>query len=141
MMVSTRGRYALRILVDLAQHAGEGFVSLAEVAERQGISLKYLEAIAADLGRARLLESKRGKAGGYRLSVPAEEIRVGTVLNRMEKRLLSVGCLGGEGGCGRAPVCPTEPLWRGLETVIGEYLQRVTVADLTGGTRQLRSAQ
>ncbi len=131
MVISTRGRYALRVMVDLAKHAQSGFVSLNEVARRQGISRKYLESIASALGKAELINSKRGKDGGYRLSRPAEDVSVGSVLAKVERGLAPAACVGGrDRRCDRAEDCPTLPLWKGLDTVVEDYLERVTIADL-----------
>ena len=104
MMISTRGRYALRILVDLAEHRPEAYVTLRELAERQEISEKYLESIVKELVRAGILEGLRGKGGGYRLGREPEQIPVLEVLERMEGTLAPVACLGPEGKpCSRAP--------------------------------------
>ena len=131
MMISTRGRYALRILVDLAEHQSEGYITLREAAERQEISEKYLESIVKDLVRAHFLEGLRGKGGGYRLARPAEEINVLDVLQRTEGPLVPVACLEPESAaCPRASVCRTLPLWEGLERVVSEYLGGYTVQDL-----------
>ena len=131
MMVSTRGRYALRILIDLAENQKTGYVTLKEIAERQGISEKYLESIVKDLVRARILEGVRGKGGGYRLSRGAEEINVLTVLQVMEGTLVPVACLSEDcGPCDRAAECRTLPLWEGLSKVVNDYLGQYTVQDL-----------
>ena len=98
MMVSTKGRYALRVMIDLAEHQKEGFISLRDVAERQEISMKYMEAIVAVLNRAGLLESRRGKTGGYRLSRDPSEITAGEVLRLTEGSLAPVACME-KGGC------------------------------------------
>ncbi len=134
MIISTKGRYALRVMIDLATHADGGFVSLSDVARRQGISLKYLEAIAGKLNKAELIESKRGKDGGYRLAVPAGALSVGTVLKHVEGDLAPVSCLRGrESRCEYAESCPTLPLWKGLDHLIFEYLDRVTIGNLLDG--------
>ena len=131
-MISTRGRYALRILVDLAENQGTRYVTLRELAERQEISEKYLENIVKDLVKAGILDGLRGKGGGYRLNCPAEEINVLDVLRIMEGDLAAVACLA-EGGkpCSRAPQCRTLPLWEGLDRVVSDYLSGFTVQDLT----------
>ena len=131
MMISTRGRYALRILADLAEHRQDGYITLKEAAERQEISEKYLESIAKDLVRAKYIEGLRGKGGGYRLSLPPEEINVRDVLQVMEGTLVPVACLeAGSKACPRESVCQTLPIWEGLDRVISEYLGRFTVQDL-----------
>ena len=131
MMISTRGRYALRILIDLAENQGEGFVTLREVADRQEISEKYLESIVKDLVKARILEGLRGKGGGYRLCRAPDQINVLEVLTRMEGTLAPVACLeDGALPCARAADCRTLALWRGLDEVVRSYLRGFTVQDL-----------
>ena len=132
MMVSTKGRYALRFLIDIAEHQAEGYVPLKEIAQRQGISEKYLESIVKTLVKEGVLVGLRGKGGGYRLSRSPDQFGVRQILTIMEGPLAPVVCL--EGGkqppCPRMADCRTLPLWRGLEEVIREYLDRYTVADL-----------
>ena len=131
MMISTRGRYALRILVDMAENRKDGFVTLKEAADRQEISEKYLESIAKDLVKGRLLEGVRGKGGGYRLARPAEEISVLEVLQAAEGPLVPVACLEESSKpCGRAGDCRTLPIWEGLNRVVNEYLSGFTLQDL-----------
>ena len=131
MMISTRGRYALRILIDLAENQGDGFVTLREVADRQEISEKYLESIVKDLVKARILEGLRGKGGGYRLCCAPDQINVLEVLTRMEGTLAPVACLeDGALPCARAADCRTLALWRGLDEVVRSYLRGFTVQDL-----------
>lgn len=131
MMISTRGRYALRVMVDLAENQHDGLVTLKEVAERQEISEKYLESIAKELARSGLLESLRGKGGGYRLARNAEDIPVLDVLLLMEGSLAPVACLQeGAKPCPRASGCRTLPLWQGLDRVVKDYLNRFSVGDL-----------
>ena len=131
MMISTRGRYALRVLVDLAEHAGPGNITLREVAECQDISEKYLESIVKELVRAGILTAERGKGGGYRLGKEPEDIGVYEVLVLMEGTLAPVFCLE-EGGktCPRMADCRTLPLWQGLEQTIRSYLSGFTIRDL-----------
>lgn len=131
MMVSTKGRYALRFLIDIAQHQGGGFVPLKDVAIRQEISEKYLEIVVKELVRGGLLAAQRGKGGGYRLERAAEEYGVAEILERVEGPLVPVACLEpGRGECGRRESCPTLGLWQGLDQTIREYLSRFTLADL-----------
>ena len=131
MMISTRGRYALRILVDLAENQNEGYITLKEAADRQEISEKYLESIVKDLVKARFVEGVRGKGGGYRLARPADEINVLEVLQSADGTLVPVACLEeGSAPCSRAAVCKTLPLWKGLDRVVSEYLSGFTVRDL-----------
>ena len=130
-MISTRGRYALRVLVDLAEHGGGSYLPMKEVANRQEISLKYLERIVPLLTRARLLEGQSGKGGGYRLGRPAEEIRVGDVLRLTEGDLAPVSCLkDGTDACARATGCRTLPVWEGYYRMTREYFSGITLADL-----------
>lgn len=133
MMISTKGRYALRFLVDVAEHQAESFVPLRDVAERQGISEKYLEIIVKELVKGEELEAMRGKGGGYRLNRPPEEYSVRSVLERMEGPLAPVACLGpGQKPCPRQADCRTLTLWQGLDRVISDYLAEFTLADLCG---------
>ena len=131
MMISTRGRYALRILVDLAENQTDGYITLKEAADRQEISEKYLESIVKDLVKARFVEGVRGKGGGYRLARPAEEIGVLDVLRSADGTLVPVACLeAGSEPCSRADDCRTLPLWKGLDKVVSDYLSGFTVRDL-----------
>ena len=131
MMISTRGRYALRILVDLAENQHEGYITLKEAADRQEISEKYLENIVKDLVKGRFVEGVRGKGGGYRLARPADEINVMEVLRSTDGTLTPVACLEeGSKPCSRAASCRTLPMWKGLDKVVSEYLGGFTVGDL-----------
>ena len=131
MLISTRGRYALRILTDLAENENGGTVTLREAADRQEISEKYLESIVKDLVRGRLVEGTRGKGGGYRLARPAEEIGVLEVLRLTEGTLAPVACLAeGSDPCPRAENCRTLPLWEGLDKAVRDYLGGWTLRDL-----------
>ncbi len=131
MMISTRGRYALRILIDFAEQQTDGYVTLKSVAERQEISEKYLESIAKDLVRAGFLEGVRGKGGGYRLAAPPEQIGVYDVLCHMEGTLAPVACMDQQvRPCSRMSRCRTLPLWKGLDDVVREYLSGYSIRDL-----------
>lgn len=131
LLVSTKGRYALRVLVDLARHQGSGRVPLKEVAERQGISEKYLENILSVLVRSGMLSGMRGKGGGYRLTREPELYTVGEVLRLTEGTIAPVSCLEKDClTCGRLQNCPTHPMWVELDRRISGYLDNVTVADL-----------
>ena len=142
MMISTRGRYALRILIDLAEHQQGGYVTLKEAAERQEISEKYLESIVKDLVRGKYIEGLRGKGGGYRLSRPAEEINVLDVLRLMEGTLVPVACLeAGRKPCSRVSSCRTLPIWEGLDRVVSEYLSAYTVQDLICKEQQVQRGE
>lgn len=129
MKVSTRGRYALRTMLDLAQNGGEGAVALKDIARRQEISVKYLELIMAGLSKGGLVRGTRGKAGGYRLAVAPSACTVGAVLKLAEGSLAPVACLA-DGECARAGDCVALPMWRRLDQVIDEYLESVTLQDL-----------
>ena len=131
MMISTRGRYALRVMIDLAEHIDEGYIPLQTIAKRQGISEKYLESILAVLSKAGLLDAVRGKGGGYRLSKPAKEYTAFEVLSLTEGTLAPATCLERGQQCENAVNCRTLPLWQGLDQVIAAYLCSYTLADLT----------
>ena len=131
MLISTKGRYALRVMIDLAEHQADGFVPLKVIAERQEISEKYLESIIKLLVKARLLTGLRGKGGGYKLTKAPEKYTVGSILRLTEESLAPVACLEpGADACSRAAECRTLALWKGLDKVITDYLDNVTVADL-----------
>ena len=131
MLISTKGRYALRVMIDLAEHQAEGFIPLKVIAERQEISEKYLESIIKLLVRARLLNGVRGKGGGYKLTKSPEQYTIGSILRLTEDSLAPVSCLeSGANACPRAAECRTLPLWQGLNKVISDYLDNITVADL-----------
>ena len=131
MKISTKGRYALRMLVDLAEHQGDGFVALKDIAKRQEISKKYLEQIVAILNRPDLLRTNRGYQGGYRLVKSPSEYTVGDILRITEGGLEPVACLDGDGMlCSRAEICETLPVWQGLSRVISEYLDSITLQDI-----------
>lgn len=131
MLISTKGRYALRVLIDMAEHQTDGFIPLKEIARRQDISEKYLESIIKLLVQDGALVGLRGKGGGYRLSRAPEQYSVGQILELTEGTLAPVSCLE-KGGvpCERAAECRTLPLWQGLDRVIREYLADYTLADL-----------
>ena len=129
-MISTRGRYALRVMIDLAEHQPEGFIPMKEVADRQGISLKYLEQILPVLSQNHYVKAVHGKGGGYLLAKPASEIRVGDILRLTEKELAPVACLADDAEpCERERVCPTLDFWKGYHKVISDYLDSKTLAD------------
>ena len=136
MLVSTKGRYALRVMIDLAEHQADGRIPLKEIAERQGVSEKYLENILSTLVRNDMLTGMRGKRGGYRLTRPVEDYTVGEILRLTEGGLAPVSCLeGGKAGCERAPECPTIHMWTELDNLISRYLDGVTLADLAASPR------
>ena len=132
MLISTKGRYALRVMIDLAEHQGEGFIPLKTIAQRQEISEKYLESIIKLLVKSKLLSGVRGKGGGYQLTKAPEQYTVGAILQLTEESLAPVSCLATEAdACPRANQCRTLSLWKGLDRVIRDYLDSVTLADLT----------
>lgn len=131
MMISTRGRYALRLMIDLAEHQGDGCVALKDVAQRQGISKKYLEQIIPALNRPELLRTTRGYQGGYRLAKQPADYTLGDILRATEGSLAPVACLeGAENLCARRADCATLPVWSGLDRVINEYLDGITLQDV-----------
>lgn len=132
MNITTKGRYALRIMIDLGQQKDGTPVSLKAISERQGISMKYLEAIANLLVKAGYIASSRGKNGGYRLTRTPEEYSVGELLRVTEGSLAPVACL--ESGCPNSAGCITLPLWEGLDRRIDEYLNKVNLGDILNGT-------
>lgn len=132
-MISTRGRYALRVMVDLAERAGDGYIPMKEVAARQGISLKYLEQIMPALSKNGLVEGVHGKGGGYRLTRSPGEYTVGEILRITEGNLAPVACLVCDAEpCGRADECKTLSMWRGYQDLTNEYFDGVTLASLAG---------
>lgn len=133
MMISTRGRYALRVMIDLAEHYGMGFVPMKEVAERQNISLKYLERILPVLTKNRMIEGIQGKGGGYRLTAEPDRYRVGDILRLTEGDLAPVTCLGGGAAvCERAAACKTLPMWSEFYRLTNEYFDGILLSDLMG---------
>ena len=134
MIVSTKGRYALRVMVDLAEHQTEGYTPLKEIAQRQEISEKYLETILKSLVQAQLLTGLRGKGGGYRLTRAPERYTVGEILRLTEGRIAPVSCLEHEDmRCERAPYCRTLPMWRRLDEMLTNFFDGITIADLMVG--------
>lgn len=131
MLISTKGRYALRVMIDLAEHQAEGFIPLKVIAQRQDISEKYLESIIKQMVKAKLVSGLRGKGGGYRLTKAPEQYTVGSILRITEDSMAPVACLEpGSEACPRAAECRTRSLWRGLDKVINDYLDDFTLADL-----------
>lgn len=130
-MISTRGRYALRVMIDIASNQGDGYVPMKDVAARQGLSLKYLEQIIPPLKDHGLIKGIQGKGGGYRLTKNPSEYNVGEILRLTEKDLAPVSCLAeGAPECERRRGCKTIKLWEGLEKVTNEYLDSKTLDDL-----------
>lgn len=134
MIISTRGRYALRVLTDLAERPDGGYIPLKDIVERQGISQKYVESIMAALSKAGLVDGVHGRGGGYRLNRPPADYTLGEILRLTEGDLAPVSCLeGGAEGCDRAAQCKSLPVWDRLNAIINDYLNSVTLADLLDG--------
>lgn len=130
-MISTRGRYALRVMIDLAEHGGGDFVPMKEVAARQEISLKYIERIMPLLTKENLVEGQHGKGGGYRLCRPPEDYSVGEILRITEGELAPVACLEcGAKPCPRAAECRTLPMWKKYYAMTNEFFDGISIADL-----------
>lgn len=137
MRISTKGRYAIRLMIDLAEHDDGSLISLRDVAERQGISAKYLEQIVGLLSKAGLLRSGRGPQGGYRLARAPEEYTMGEILRLTEGNLAPVSCLEDrENQCERCNECATLDFWAGLYAAINQYIDRFTLADLVSTEQQ-----
>ena len=137
MKSSTKGRYALRFMLDLAAHGEGRYVPLKEISARQGVSLKYLEQIVSQFGKLGLLESVRGPQGGYRLAKLPKDYTVGEILRYAEGELAPVACLEQEvNTCPRQAECATLPFWQGLYKVITEYVDSVTLEDLLEQQRE-----
>lgn len=131
MLISTKGRYALRTMLDLAQQPPDAYIPLPAIAERREVSEKYLESIIATLSKAGLVEGQRGKGGGYRLVRKPDEYSVGEILRLAEGSLAPVSCLEpGASACPKAGSCRTLPVWEKLEALIGGYLDGVTLTSL-----------
>ena len=131
MMISTRGRYSLRVLTDLAAHREEGYLPMKDVANRQGISLGYLEKILPVLVKNGIVEGIQGKGGGYRLNRRPEDYTVGSILKLTEGSLASTGCTSqGPAACGRASCCEALPMWEKLDKMIDDFFEGITIADL-----------
>ncbi len=131
MKISTKGRYALRMLLDLAEHQHDGFIALKDIAERQNISKKYLEQIVPILNKSDVLRTNRGFQGGYRLAKTPDQYTVGEILRLTEGSLAPVACLEHEPTeCERSGECATLPVWKGLYRVINEYLDGITLQDI-----------
>ena len=134
--ITSKGRYALRVMIDLAQHPDEGYISLKTIADRQNVSMKYLEMIVGHLKKADIVESTRGKEGGYRLSRKADEYSVGEILRCMEDSLAPVACIKeGSVDCEKAGGCLTLPMWRELDDLVNGYLDKITLDDLISGKK------
>ena len=131
MIVSTKGRYALRVMLCLAQRGGDAYIPLKEIAEAEEISQKYLESIMTLLSKAGFLDAVHGKGGGYRLNRKPEEYTVGAILKHTEGSLAPVSCTTqGAAACSRSTCCQTLPMWERLEKLIDDFFEGITLADL-----------
>ena len=131
MKISTRGRYALRVMIDLAEHYSGNYIRLKDIVERQDISQKYLEGIMTDLSKSGLVEGQHGKGGGYKLNRAPDAYTVGEILRITEGDLAPITCLEKDAAyCARAGECRTLPMWKNLYKVINDYLDSVSLADL-----------
>lgn len=131
MMISTRGRYALRVMIELAEHSSSEYIPMKAIAERQNLSLKYLERILPVLTKNGFIEGIHGKGGGYKLTKTPAEYRIGDILRLTEGSLAPVACLGCDAKeCDRKAECRTLPMWSKLNDIINDYLDSVTLADL-----------
>lgn len=136
MNVTSKGRYALQLMLDLAQHSDEGYISLKTIADRQNYSMKYLESIVGSLKKAELLDSTRGKEGGYRLNRSPGEYTVGEILRCIEDKLAPVSCIqAGSITCDHAELCMTVPMWMELDSITNRYLDSITLEDLLSGEK------
>lgn len=134
MLISTRGRYAIRVLLDLAEHNNGSYIPMKEVAKRQELSLKYMERIMPDLTKNKLVEGIQGKGGGYRLTKELEEYKIGDILRITEGDLAPVACLECDAKpCSRSEICKTLPMWKKFDTIINEYFDGITLKDLMEG--------
>lgn len=131
MKISTKGRYAIRMLLDLAEHGSNGYTALKDIAERQGISKKYLEQIVPVLNRADILQTNRGFQGGYRLAQSPDKYTLGMILRLTEGSLAPIACLDNDPNlCERSSYCPTLFVWHGLNDLISNYLDNITLQDI-----------
>ena len=131
MIVSTKGRYALRVMVHFAQRGNEGYIPLKEIAEAEGISQKYLETIMSALSKAGFVDAVHGKGGGYRLNRPPEAYTVGSILKLTEGSLSAVSCTSqGAAACSRTECCQAKPVWDRLDKMIDDFFEGITIGDL-----------
>lgn len=138
MKISTKGRYALRMLIDLAEHKNDGYIALKDIAARQNISKKYLEQIIPVLNKSDILNANRGYQGGYKLAKSPEKYTVGDILRLTEGSIAPVACLDHNPiECDRCDDCITLPIWKGLHKVISDYLDSVTLQDILDNKKEL----
>ena len=139
MMISTRGRYALRVMVDLAENQKDSYIPLKDIAKRQELSEKYLETILPVLIKNHYLKGLRGKGGGYRLAQQPETYTIGSILKLLESSIAPVACLDSEKNhCARASDCKTLPMWETLYKMIDDYFEGITLADLCQDREQIK---
>ena len=137
MKISTKGRYALRMLIDLAEHSSDGYIPLKDIAKRQDISKKYLEQIVPILNRSDILKTNRGFQGGYMLAKAPDQYTVGEILRLTEGSLSPVACLDQNPvGCEKSKECPTLPIWQGLYKAITDYLDSITLQNIIDNHRE-----
>ncbi len=137
MIVSTKGRYALRVMVRLALYGGDSFVPLKEIAEAESISQKYLEAIMTTLSKAGFVDAVHGKGGGYRLNRAPAEYTVGSILKLTEGSLAAVSCTAqGPAACSRTTCCQTKPMWEKLDKMIDEFFEGITLENLLEANKE-----
>ena len=131
MIVSTKGRYALRVMVCFAQRGGNEYIPLKEIAESEGISQTYLESIMTTLSKAGFVDAVHGKGGGYRLNRPPEQYTIGSILKLTEGSLSAVSCTSvGASACSRTECCQAKPMWDKLDRMIDGFFEGITLADL-----------
>lgn len=131
MIVSTKGRYALRVMVCFAQRGSEEYIPLKEIAEKEGISQKYLESIMTSLSKAGFVDAVHGKGGGYRLNRSPDQYTVGSILKLTEGDLSAVSCTSqGAAACSRTECCEAKPMWDKLDKMIDDFFEGITIADL-----------
>ncbi len=137
MIVSTKGRYALRVMVCLAQKESEDYVPLKEIAEAEEISQKYLESIMTTLSKAGFLDAVHGKGGGYRLNRKPEAYTIGSILKLTEGSLAAVSCTTqGAAACSRSSCCEAKPMWDKLDRMIDRFFEEITLADLLSEAKE-----
>lgn len=134
MMISTKGRYALRVLLDLAENSEKGYIPMKTVAERQNLSLKYIERIIPALSKNNYVEGIHGKGGGYKLSKSPKDYKIGDILRLAEGDLTPVACLGcNSKQCDRAGICKTLPMWKKFDSLLNDFFDSITLQDLMNG--------
>lgn len=134
MMISTKGRYALRVLLDLAENSEKGYIPMKTVAERQNLSLKYIERIMPSLSKNNYVEGIHGKGGGYKLSKSPKDYKIGDILRLAEGDLTPVACLGcNSKQCDRAGICKTLPMWKKFDSLVNDFFDSITLQDLMNG--------